>query len=109
MLDAMLARWISVAALAVVSAGCKVNDCVKLCEQNNACPGAPQSDCKQQCEAAEHLAKSSGCDAKFDDLARCSANRKDACIPGSCENEQKIYEICLHPYCLKNPSVAGCR
>ena len=94
---------------ATLPVGCRAADCEKVCEQNNACPGATKSDCKKQCDDADQLARAASCTDKFDTLAKCSEKRPDPCAPGACAAELKIYQDCIYRYCHKNPAATGCK
>jgi hypothetical protein len=108
----MVARlaWLLCALFSsALTVGCRTADCEKVCEQNNACPGATKGDCKAQCGAQAELARAASCTDKFDELTTCSEKRKDPCAPGACATELKVYQDCIYRYCHKNPAATGCR
>ena len=102
------------ASAVLFTAGCStattaIGDCVDLCNQAKACPGAPTSDCNTSCSAAAALSAAAGCPDEYDAVTACQLAQTNLCNQGSCQTQQIAWSTCTTSYCATHPSDPGCK
>lgn len=86
-------------------------ECTSLCEEavSKGCNDFDlgQGSCSADCELANSIAESGGCQDQRDAKIKCEADQSDICDPG-CESEDQAFFGCGIAYCQSNTDDPDC-
>lgn len=103
---------LSSALLPVACGEDRAGDCTGLCEEAEAegCNtfDLGQGSCASDCQLADRVAETAGCQAEADARLACEAGQDDICEDG-CGSEDQAFAQCVLSYCQQNLDDADCQ